>query len=409
MTKTTLTKTVIDTFPHPDKGQKFYWDDKQTGFGVRVTAGSKTYICQSRVKGKARRVSIASVGTLSVQEARKEAAKQLGQMATDIDPNAAKAQAKAKGLTFGDAATTYVKNRQTGTKPIKASTAKHIENCVDWYLEDWKSRPIKDVTPTLVVSRFNKITKENGKAVANVVFRYVRAIYNYARVVTKTDDNVATLPDNPVVRLREEQLWHDDKARELFIEDFPKFFDAIGIAAVTNSNRYPNAGADFADFVELLLRTGLRKAEASNLTWSDVDMTANTLTISAERAKNGKALTLPMATQTVAVMERLRERHSDGTYIWGATPLGDPRKTLEKARTAYGEAFSFHDLRRTFSDLVEDVAPTSIWKRLLNHAVPKSDVTQKNYSKKQKNPDKLRPYVQQVSDQIDKLASGEEE
>ena len=402
MAKTTLTKGTIDTFPHPEKGQKIYWDEKLSGFGVRVTSGSKTYICQSRVKGKARRVSIAPVGTLSVQEARKEAAKQLGQMATDIDPNAAKAEAKAKSLTFGEAVDLYLSDRQMSNKPMKASTAQHYRNCVEWYLADWKPRQIKDISPSVVVKRFDRITKENGASVANVVFRYVRAIYNHTRVMTKTNDNVATLPDNPVSRLSEAKRWHKAKARKEHVTDFPKFFAAIDAASASNSNRYPNAGADFRDFVELLLRTGLRKAEASNLTWDDVDMAANTLTISAERAKNGEALTLPMSTQTVAIMERLKERYTEGDFIWGAGPLGDPRKTLGKAREAYGEPFSFHSLRRTFAIQAEQLAPMSMLKRMLNHATG-DDVTVNHYTTSS-NPEDLRVYAQMVSDKIDEMA-----
>lgn len=400
MTKTTLTAASIEAFPSPEKGkQVIHWDAKQPGFGVRVTAGAKTFIAQNRVGGKTRRVSLAPVGTLSVAEARKEAAKQLGKMATGQDPNAAKALAKAKGMTFGDAVGLYLKDRKH-----KASTAKHIENCVGWYLDDWRTRQIKDVTPAAVVSRFDRITKEHGESVANVVFRYVRAIYNHAIAATKTNEGVATLPANPVARLSDLKRWHKPKARTDHITDFPAFFEAIEFAAATNSNRYPNAGADFADFVELLVRTGLRKAEASNLTWGDVDMTANTLTISAERAKNGKALTLPMATPTVAVMQRLRERHTAGDYIWGTDPLGDPRKTLDRARKAYGEAFSFHDLRRTFAIQAEQLAPLSRLKRMLNHATG-SDVTLGHYLTSD-DPEDLRPYAQMVSDKIDELAQG---
>lgn len=112
----TLNSSVIQALPNPDHGQKVYFDTKLKGFGVRVTQNAKTYICESRVKGRKRRVSIAPVGTLTVAEARKEAQKQLGMMATDVDPNKVKAEQRAKGITFEEAKIKFLEKPKLGEK-----------------------------------------------------------------------------------------------------------------------------------------------------------------------------------------------------------------------------------------------------------------------------------------------------
>ena len=77
----------------------------------------------------------------------------------------------------------------------------------------------------------------------------------------------------------------------------PLFFEALEAAN----------NPDFADFMELLVRAGLRRNEAASLLWTDVDFESETFTIRAEVSKNGKALTLPTSKQILALLDRRRE------------------------------------------------------------------------------------------------------
>ena len=63
MPKLNLNAAVMAALPKPDRGQEIVWDAKLRGFGVRLTRSAATYICESRVKGRTRRVTLAPVGT----------------------------------------------------------------------------------------------------------------------------------------------------------------------------------------------------------------------------------------------------------------------------------------------------------------------------------------------------------
>lgn len=63
-----ITKSFVDTIPPAGKGeQKFYRDDEVKGFGLRVTAGSKTHIVEGRVHGSGvnRRITLGKHGKLT--------------------------------------------------------------------------------------------------------------------------------------------------------------------------------------------------------------------------------------------------------------------------------------------------------------------------------------------------------
>ncbi|MFC1325544.1 MAG: DUF4102 domain-containing protein, partial [gamma proteobacterium symbiont of Ctena orbiculata] len=97
-----LTKTVVDKAPIPsDKKQVFIRDSVLPGFGLRITdKGTKSFIVEKRVGGRVRRQTLGRFGPLTVEQARREAQKQLGKIAMGIDPIAEKKTRKAKAKTL---------------------------------------------------------------------------------------------------------------------------------------------------------------------------------------------------------------------------------------------------------------------------------------------------------------------
>ena len=88
----------------PDKQQAIYWDGKQPGFGLRVTAnGARAYIFESRLKGRTVRVTIGSPAAWTLDDARQRAAALMVLIDQGINPaeqrreqDEAKARAKAE-------------------------------------------------------------------------------------------------------------------------------------------------------------------------------------------------------------------------------------------------------------------------------------------------------------------------
>ena len=405
MTSITLNANVISEIPNPVAGQKIVWDAKLKGFGVRVTKASKSYICERRVKGRTRRVTIGSVGVFTVSEARNEAQKHLGLMATDIDPNQAKAQARAKSITLLEALDAYLIGRD-----LKPTTIKGNRNLMKANFGDWYCKELRHITPAMIVQRFDRLTAIKSESVANSSMRVFRACWNYSRALTASNEGIYILQECPVRRISDLKKWHKNKRRQKHLtkDQFPSFFKGLHkVRTETTSNRHPNAGIMLSDFAELVLRTGLRKMEAATLKWERVNFANRTFTIAETRTKNGRELTLPMSRQVFAIFERRFEASKDFLYVFpgeGRTgAMVDPSKTLARLREAINDPkLGFHDLRRSFAVLCErlDVSHSKI-KRLLNH-VDGGDVTLGYLVST--DPERLRDAVQSVSDEIDKLS-----
>ncbi|MCB4455829.1 integrase family protein [Leisingera sp. McT4-56] len=390
MPRLLLNASVIDALPNPETGQRIYYDSKLPGFGVRITKSAKSYIAEARVSGRKRRVTIASVGVLPVTEARKRAQQELGRMASDIDPNAAKAEARARSMTLNAALEEHLKSRN-----LKPATTSEYRARLHSNFPDWLDKELKAITPAAVVKRFDKLTKERSPQVANGAFRVFRAVYRFARAYSATDAGTYVLPECPCQRLQDLGKWHKPVCRKnhLTNDQLPGFFSAL------EKSHNPR----FRDFAELIVRTGLRRNEAATLLWSDVNLNAKTITVRAEMAKNGCALTLPLSWQAHEILQRRRNAAPRAEAVFAASTRFDPRKSVARLREASSCNFTLHDLRRTFAIQAERVGtPYSMLKRMLNHSSA-GDVTLSHYLTCT-DPETLRPYTQMISDELDRLA-----
>lgn len=104
-----ITKTAIEAMTHDPTRESYLWDSSLTGFGVRMTAsGKSSFIVKYRTRaGASRKMVIARVGTITPDEARKEAIKALAEVAKGGDPSSARKAAR-KDMKLGELADSFV-------------------------------------------------------------------------------------------------------------------------------------------------------------------------------------------------------------------------------------------------------------------------------------------------------------
>jgi integrase len=362
--------------PTPNGKQTVYWDAELRGFGVLVSGRTtvKSFIVQRDLAGgKTRRVTIASVAELSLNEAREKARPLLVAMRGGTDP-----KAKPNVSTLQETADLYLQSSRLSAR------SKEIYAChLRIHLAPLKDRPLSSITPAEIDALHNRIV---GKSAANAAIIVFRLLYNWA---SARDDS---LPRNPV-RLRKNE-WHrtEAKRRPIAPEKLAAFYDA----AQTLSPM-------LRDYVLLLLFTGMRRREAAALRWSEVDFARKVITLPAARTKTRTALDIPMC-DVVHDLLVARRQLGDGVFCFPSHSRSGHLEHVSIAVKVLGQkigfAFSVHDLRRTFITVAEalDISPYAI-KALVNHALGTS-VTE-GYI--QMSVQRLRAPVQQVSDRLKAL------
>lgn len=396
-----LNAKTLQSLPVPATGQAFYWDAAMPGFGVRVTpSGNRTFVVQGRVAGKTRRVTLGPSTTLTADEARRRAKAALGAMAGGKDLNAEKAELRAKSITLREALDCYLTGRN-----LKPATARHVGYVVGHYFAGWLPREVQSLTPAMMVARFDKLTDESGPATANLAARYLRSVLNHARIATAKADGTATLPPNPVGRLSDLRRWHRPVRKQTVLRpgEFAAFFKTLDAMEADPSL----SARTFARYAALLVRTGLRRGEATGLRWCDVDLTENTLTIA--DPKNHRPHVLPITPQIRRLLEaQLAERTGDFVF-WQPGPRGsvaDPRKSWDRLCSTARVQITAHDLRRAFASLADrlDLSAFALT-RLLNHRGAESNVTQGYIVS---DVERLREPMSRINLEIDRLAKATE-
>jgi len=367
-----ITKSVVDRLSAPAAGQAFARDTELKGFAVRITtSGARSFILEKRIDGKVKRLTLGRYPELTVEQARKEAHKFLGHIATGRNPSAEKKQKTLQGTTLQQAFDDFVIAR----KNLKPRTLYDYQRLMRVAFPDWQNKALVDISKEMVAKRHTKVGSKHGEAYANLSMRFLRALLNFSIAQYEDGKGNAILRENPVVRLTQTRAWYRVERRQTVIKPHQLAPWYQGVMLLKNDKTFPQS-ALVADYLLFLLFTGLRRQEAASLKWSDIDLKGRSLTI--RDTKNREPLTLPLA-DFIAGLLKERRANTDSEYVFaGAGKAGyliEPRHQVQKVIEASGVSFTLHDLRRTFITSAEsiDISAYAL-KRLVNHKMT-NDVT----------------------------------
>ena len=231
-----LTDKALEKLPLAPDGQYVVRDTELKGFLVVIGKRRKTFTVKGEgwQNGKRRNVyaAIGLVGDIPARDARLKAKEALTRIAKGLPaiepaeagkvPEApADTPTEAAGVTLWEAWERYLEShlvrKKRGARTI-ASYTDHVERI----FKAWRDLPLKALgeDPSLVATRHDDVTRENGPYIANGAMRTLRAIYNHARKAHRY------LPaDNPVDAID----WNEETRRDtgMGLKALPGWFDEV--------------------------------------------------------------------------------------------------------------------------------------------------------------------------------------
>jgi integrase len=211
-----------------------------------------------------------------------------------------------------------------------------------------------------------------GDALASLSMRMLSSLFNFAESNYEDADGRAVVSTNPVKCLSAVRKgWRTVPRRQTLIlpGELRNFY--LGVQALRNDTA--------RDYLLFLVLTGLRRNEAAQLVWDEVDLTSGFLIIPSERTKNHRAHGLPLSDYLLSMLKR-RQQTSTSKFVFPGREDGkggyysDPSHAIDVVAKHVGKNFSCHDCRRTLITIAEmlEVPPYSL-KSLVNHST--GDVT----------------------------------
>lgn len=353
-----LSKISIEKLPTPEESPAFHRDDELKGFGVKVfTTGAKSFFLEKRINGKVKRLTIGRYGELTAEQARKEAVKLAGKIASGGDPVAEKAKKKLQAKTLRQVMDDYLEAR----KDLKPRTKTDMANAFKEVCPDWLDKPLTKITPDMVKNRHHKHGEERSEARANLAMRYLRALFNFAQAEYQDDEGKPLVEANPVKMLSQTRGWFRVDRRQSVIKPHELGAWVNAVLALP--------GTDNRDYFLTVLLTGMRREEALKLTWANVDLAGKTLTV--VDPKNHHDHTLPLSDYLDELFAR-RKAATASEFVFAdaqGRKISNFRYAQAAVEKASGVSFCIHDLRRTFATVADSLdIPAYALKRLLNHA-----------------------------------------
>lgn len=203
---------------------------------------------------------------------------------------------------------------------------------LSWLDERLKGFAIQDITREVIEGLRQLKARQASEATADRHMERLRAILRKCRDDWQVID---TIPKVPMYRPRTgEPRWLTRAEFGRLCKNLPTH---LRLAA------------------ELAVQTGLRMRSQAQLEWSRVDLRARRAWVPGYQMKGGKmALGLPLSTEAVRILRRLKRRQSPGArYVheWHGEPVDDfNTKAFKDAVAAAGLApLRWHDLRHTWA------------------------------------------------------------
>ena len=375
-----INKQYVDELEFTTSGQKIYRDSELTGFCIRVTPNSKTFIVDKKFNNKLYRIVIGTLENITAAGARKKAQIILAQIYNGQYEHKMKSNEDGfnpLNLTVGDALEIYLSKNA-----FKPKTVRQYNKYIDLYVKGWRERKIFEISKDELLNKFLDATEVSPSS-ANGAVSLIGTLWKYMHVLYSTNEN-PILKSNPVDVISVTIGWNKIAPRERYLskdvifkyyQAVMNYFNELNLEDTARSNTH-------RDIILFVMYTGCRRVEACSLRWDNVDLENGTVAFN--NTKNGKSHLLPLGEHLISIL-KARFLLKENDWVFPATKLPTSwnihattiDRTLKEIGDQVGFYVSTHDFRRTFATLCNLLRfNIYVTKRLLNHtAKPRVDVT----------------------------------
>lgn len=345
-----------------DGADRLYFDDRLSGFAVRVTkGGSKLFVIHTRVRGTVRRISLGKAGEVTATAARQRANRLLRAIADGEDPITAERDRQkaeeAGSILISDFLDRWLDDYvDLHCKPSTAADYRYMVK--SWLKPQLGKRPLSSLDRADVIRLQTAMKKTPARA--NTAIANLRKALNWAEDVGLRPQNT-----NPCRRIK----MFRSKSRERFLSDEELERVAVALAECEADGKItPFAVAG----IRIAIFTGMRKSEVCNLRWQDLDLDRGFAML--EDSKTGRRpVYLPSA--AVAV---IKATPKVGPYVVAGQDPKKPYQSLTAAWAVVRERAGLpdvrlHDLRHSFASVsITQGTPLAVVGQMLGHADPRT-------------------------------------
>ena len=320
-------------------------------------SGKKSFAVRYRFNGQPKKLTLP--GGLTLKAARKLASDAMLDLEKGIDPAASKKTAKEKAATAKAQTVQWCCEKYLAAKDggLKLRTIgernRTLERLVYGVIGN---TPLAALKRSHIVHMLDDIQKQNGDRTADLTLAYLRKAFNW--YAARVDDF-----NSPIVR---NMSRYDAKANQ-----GTRTLTDDELRTIWKATEPTDTAQPVFALIRFLLLTGARRAEATEMPWSEID--GATWVLPAARNKVKVELVRPLSKAAMAVLGSVP--HIDGSkFVFsnnGKTPLSLTKALLRLIALTGVAGWTPHDLRRTCRTLMARAGvPDTAAEQCLGHTLP---------------------------------------
>ena len=353
--KNKISQKLINNLKPQDKSYRVH-DVTQPGFFIRVLpSGHMSYMV---TWGRNKNAMLGRVGVLTLEQARKEAAKYL-----------AEAREYGEPLAIADI------RKNTVIPTLECFIDESYDPWVKIHHSDAVNviRALKTSFNTLLPLRLDEVTIKQIELLRSQWIASGRKPSTTNRNITRLRGLFSRalewgfLEEHPLSKLKQMKVDRKGRVRYLTPEEEKALREAL-------DKRNEISKDHLKPLVILSLNTGMRRGEVFNLKWSDIDLRNKVLTVEGDTAKSGQTRHIPLNKEALSTLKNWKTKNNNEYGYVFPSKAGGRLDNVKKSWTnlltqAKIGNFRWHDLRHTFaSKLAIKGVPLNTSRELLGHS-----------------------------------------
>jgi len=337
-----LTDQAIRAMPKPEKGYRIEWDGSLKGFGCCISQGGTRAFVVLIARGRPH--TIGRYPAMTLADARREAKKLLAEKTLGRE--------KPTRSAFEDCRDEYLRECATRLRP-------GTHKLYTYHLTrdfPFGRQAIADITPRQILKELQRCTpsmREHAARIGRTFFLW--AIRNHY------------LDVSPMARFA---LPPKGKSRERALTDE----EIVALLQACQRTTGP-----YVAIVEILLRTGQRRAQIAGLKWEWVNEIDKTIAFPAERMKGDRPHIIPITDTTLQLIKAQPELTEYAFPAMRERVRGKPATSFagfSKAKKIMDQECGFtnwvlHDTRRTHAVVLQKLhIRFEVIEAILGHVIP---------------------------------------
>ena len=294
MAKLNFTKTALLALPPPEAGKRMaVYDEKVPKLAIRITAaGNRTFYVVKRAGASIAWVKLGTFPEMTVEQARAEAQKILGEFASGANPAAARRAIRQEPTFTEMLADMLAHKKKRDGSPITERTKKDYLDTARLHMVAIANSKLSHITRSEVKAIHTKASKKSARQ-ADKAVAIISSVFNYAA------DHEHFSGTNPASRIQKNAV----VSRDRFAQgaELPYLFAAIGESSL-------------ADFFLLSLLTGARRSNVQAMAWRELDLDARIWRIGV--TKNGTPQNVTLSPEVVAALIARKRTTGNSPFVF---------------------------------------------------------------------------------------------